>query len=90
LLAESAYSTFRLDTKSGAKRSRQNELLRSFCHATHKLLSFMATPYFLFSNFISDRDLTLPKKLVACDAAFGSDTLEALYFSLAVLITKVF
>jgi hypothetical protein len=50
----------------------------------------LATPYFLFSNFISNRDLTLAKKLVACDAAFGSDTLEALYFSLAFLIMMLF
>src|SRR5207249_1250246 len=29
-----SYSTFCLDTKSGAKKSRQKQLLRCFCHSS--------------------------------------------------------
>jgi hypothetical protein len=53
------------------ENSRQNELLRSFCQAHAQVTVLLGAPYFLFSNFISNRDLTLPKKLVACDAALG-------------------
>jgi hypothetical protein len=36
-----------------------------FAVPAHKLLSFMATPYFLFSNFISNCNLTLEKKVAS-------------------------
>ena len=46
------YSTFCLDTKSGAKKSRQKQMLRCFCRAHAQITSLRDTKFLRLSSFL--------------------------------------